>query len=110
VEFIETLTPAKAKEMEELKADNERLQEQSEKAAIEAGLPPNVATERRIAHCDFHIFDLLRLAGKGFIVEGKDFEHCTIRAPALSVLTKMCGRQNRSPRTLLLGAHTSRVP
>jgi hypothetical protein len=52
-------------------------------AAAEAGLPPNVATERRIANCDFHIYDLLRLAGEGFIIEGKDFENCTIRGPGV---------------------------
>ena len=83
VEVIETLTPAKAEEIEQLESKNKQLQEQLQRAALEVGLPPNVATERRIAHCDFHINDLLRLAGKGFIIEGKDFVHCTIRGPGV---------------------------
>jgi len=83
VEIVETLTPAKAKEIEQLESKNKHLQEQLQRAALEVGLPPNVATERRIAHCDFHINDLLRLAGKGFIIEGKDFVHCTIRGPGV---------------------------
>ena len=65
------------------KRENEQLRGQIERAAREAGLPPNVATERRIANCDFHINDLLRLAGEGFIIEGKDFENCTIRGPGV---------------------------
>jgi hypothetical protein len=70
-------------DVEELRTDNERLRERIESAAAEAGLPPNVATERRIANCDFHINDLLRLAGEDFIIEGKDFENCTIRGPGV---------------------------
>jgi hypothetical protein len=62
---------------------NQQIRRQHEKAAVEAGLPPNVGAERRIANCDFHIFDLLRLAGKGSVIEGKDFENCTIRGPGI---------------------------
>jgi hypothetical protein len=70
--------------LQDTKRENERLRGQRfEGTATEAGLPPNVATERRIANCDFHINDLLRLAGEGFIIEGKDFENCTIRGPGV---------------------------
>ena len=67
----------------QLKHENKQLQQQHEKAATEAGLPPNVATERRIANCDFHIFDLLRLAGRGSVIKDKDFMNCTIRGPGV---------------------------
>jgi hypothetical protein len=70
-------------ELREAKQENKRLQDQIEDAAKEVGLPPSVATERRIANCDFHIYELLRLAGEGFIIEGKDFENCTIRGPGV---------------------------
>jgi hypothetical protein len=84
VETLDLRTADDANEIEELKAESERLRGRIEKAATEVGLPPNVATEGRIANCDFRILDLLRLAGTdgSYIVE-KEFENCTIRGPGI---------------------------
>jgi hypothetical protein len=90
--------------LQDTKRENRRLRGQIERAAAEAGLPPNVATERRIAHCDFHIFDLLRLAGEGFSIEGKDFEHCTIRGPGVISTYEDVRPPGQKPENTSLGS------
>lgn len=69
--------------VEQLEYENERLRGELERTTSEADLPPNVAVERLIANRDFRLLDLLRLAGTGSTVEGKDFENCTIRGPGV---------------------------